>query len=176
MFKTKDNPIIHLYIQKVGFRISETDFLFCGNFLFLTKIYHEKIVILIYILIFGVSFAQEKDILKVLHEQQTAWNNGDIENFLKGYWKDDSLLFIGSKGPTYGWQKTLDNYKKTYPNKEMMGILEFSDIQVKMLGKKHAYVFGKWKLIRANDTPNGIYTLVFQKFNDGWKIISDHTN
>ncbi len=88
----------------------------------------------------------------------------------------DSLLFIGSKGPTYGWQKTLDNYKKTYPNKEMMGILEFSDIQVKKLGKKHAYVFGKWKLIRANDTPNGIYTLVFQKFNDGWKIISDHTN
>ena len=136
----------------------------------------KKIVILIYILIFGVSFAQEKDILKVLHEQQTAWNNGDIENFMKGYWKDDSLLFIGSKGPTYGWQKTLDNYKKTYPNKEMMGILEFSDIQVKMLGKKHAYVFGKWKLIRANDTPNGIYTLVFQKFKDGWKIISDHTN
>ncbi len=58
----------------------------------------------------------------------------------------------------------------------MMGVLEFSDIHVKMLGKKHAYVFGKWKLIRANDTPNGIYTLVFQKFNDGWKIISDHTN
>ena len=73
----------------------------------------KKIVILIYILIFGVSFSQEKNILKVLHEQQTAWNNGDIENFMKGYWKDDSLLFIGSKGPTYGWQKTLDNYKKT---------------------------------------------------------------
>ncbi len=125
---------------------------------------------------FGIFFSQEKDILKVLHTQQTAWNNGDIENFMKGYWKDDSLLFIGSKGPTYGWQKTLDNYKKTYPNKEMMGVLEFSDIHVKMLGKKHAYVFGKWKLIRANDTPNGIYTLVFQKFNDGWKIISDHTN
>ena len=85
---------------------------------------------------FGIFFSQEKDILKVLHEQQTAWNKGDIENFMKGYWKDDSLLFIGSKGPTYGWQKTLDNYKKTYPNKEMMGILEFSDIQVKMLGKK----------------------------------------
>ena len=61
---------------------------------------------------FGIFFSQEKDILKVLHEQQTAWNNGEIENFMKGYWKDDSLLFIGSKGPTYGWQKTLDNYKK----------------------------------------------------------------
>ena len=84
---------------------------------------------------FGIFFSQEKDILKVLHTQQTAWNNGDIENFMKGYWKDDSLLFIGSKGPTYGWQKTLDNYKKTYPNKEMMGVLEFSDIHVKMLVK-----------------------------------------
>jgi hypothetical protein len=103
----------------------------------------KKIVILIYILIFGVSSAQEKDILKVLHTQQTAWNNGEIENFMNGYWKNDSLLFIGSKGPTYGWQKTLDNYKKTYPNKEMMGILEFSDIHVKMLGKKTCLRFRK---------------------------------
>ena len=109
-------------------------------------------------------------------DQQTAWNNGNIDGYMQGYWKNDSLLFIGSKGPTYGWQKTLDNYKKSYPNKEKMGILEFSDIQVKILGKKHAYVFGKWKLVRTNDSPNGIYTLIFEKFKDGWKIISDHTN
>lgn len=124
--------------------------------------------------IFGIS--QKKEILNVLHEQQICWNNGDLDGFMKGYWKSDSLLFIGSKGPTYGWQKTLDNYKKSYPNKEKMGILEFSDVNVKMLGKKHAYVFGKWKLIRQNDSPNGIYTLTFQKFRDEWKIISDHTN
>ena len=123
-----------------------------------------------------LSFCQEKDILKVMTTQQIAWNNGDIDGFMKGYWKNDSLLFIGSKGPTYGWQKTLDNYKKSYPNKEKMGILEFSDIKVKMLGKNYAYVFGKWKLVRTNDSPNGIYTLIFQKFKDGWKIISDHTN
>jgi len=108
--------------------------------------------------------------------QQIAWNNGDIDGFMKGYWKNDSLLFIGSKGPTYGWKKTLDNYKKSYPNKEKMGFLEFSDIKVKMLGKNYAYVLGKWKLVRTNDSPNGIYTLIFQKFKDGWKIISDHTN
>lgn len=123
-----------------------------------------------------LSFCQEKDILKVMTTQQIAWNNGDIDGFMKGYWKNDSLLFIGSKGPTYGWQKTLDNYKKSYPNKEKMGILEFSDIKVKMLGKNYAYVFGKWKLVRTNDSPNGIYTLIFQKFKDGWRIISDHTN
>jgi ketosteroid isomerase-like protein len=123
-----------------------------------------------------LSFSQEKDILHVLQQQQLDWNKGDIESFMNGYWKSDSLLFIGSKGPTYGWQKTLDNYKKSYPNKEKMGVLEFSDIQVKMLGKDYAYVFGKWKLIRQNDSPNGIYTLVFQKFKDGWGIISDHTH
>ena len=128
------------------------------------------------LLFYVVSFSQKKEILKVMTEQQTAWNNGNIDGYMQGYWKNDSLLFIGSKGPTYGWQKTLDNYKKSYPNKEKMGILEFSDIQVKILGKKHAYVFGKWKLVRTNDSPNGIYTLIFEKFKNGWKIISDHTN
>lgn len=128
------------------------------------------------LLFYVVSFSQKKEILKVMTDQQTAWSNGDIDGYMKGYWKNDSLLFIGSKGPTYGWQKTLDNYKKSYPNKEKMGTLEFTDIQVKMLGEKYAYVFGKWKLIRANDSPNGIYTLIFEKFKDGWKIISDHTN
>ena len=128
------------------------------------------------LLFYVVSFSQKKEILKVMTDQQTAWNNGNIDGYMQGYWKNDSLLFIGSKGPTYGWQKTLDNYKKSYPNKEKMGILEFSDVQVKILGKKHAYVFGKWKLVRTNDSPNGIYTLIFEKFKDGWKIILDHTN
>ena len=128
------------------------------------------------LLFYVVSFSQKKEILKVMTDQQTAWNNGNIDGYMQGYWKNDSLLFICSKGPTYGWQKTLDNYKKSYPNKEKMGILEFSDVQVKILGKKHAYVFGKWKLVRTNDSPNGIYTLIFQKFKNGWKIISDHTN
>ena len=136
----------------------------------------KKIFFLLLFSLPFLSFCQEKDILKVMTTQQIAWNNGDIDGFMKGYWKNDSLLFIGSKGPTYGWQKTLDNYKKSYPNKEKMGILEFSDIKVKMLGKNYAYVFGKWKLVRTNDSPNGIYTLIFEKFKDGWKIISDHTN
>ncbi len=131
---------------------------------------------LLFLLMFpALFFTQEKDILNVLQTQQQAWNNGDLETFMKGYWKSDSLMFIGSGGVTYGWQNTLDNYKKTYPSKGKMGTLEFSDIQVKMLGEEYASVFGKWKLIRENDAPNGIYTLVFQKFRDGWKIISDHS-
>lgn len=136
----------------------------------------KKLYLLLLIALPFLSFSQKKEILKVMTDQQTAWNNGNIDGYMQGYWKNDSLLFIGSKGPTYGWQKTLGNYKKSYPNKEKMGTLEFSDLQIKILGKKHAFVFGKWKLIRQNDSPNGIYTLIFEKFKDGWKIISDHTN
>lgn len=135
----------------------------------------KKILLLAFLSASLSIFSQKKEIINVMKTQQTAWNNGDIEKFMQGYWKSDSLLFIGSRGPTYGWQTTLDNYKKSYPTKEKMGILEFSDIQVKPLGKKFAYVFGKWKLQRVEDAPGGIYTLIFQKFNDGWKIISDHT-
>ena len=136
----------------------------------------KKSILLLLILSFSLGFSQEKEILKVLHTQQEAWNKGNLETFMSGYWKNDALLFVGSSGPTYGWQKTLDNYKQTYPNKEKMGFLEFSDISVKPLGKDYAFVFGKWKLIRENDSPNGVYTLIFQKFKDGWKIISDHSS
>ena len=136
----------------------------------------KKSILLLLLLGFTLGFSQEKEILKVLHTQQEAWNKGNLETFMSGYWKSEALLFVGSSGPTYGWQKTLDNYKKTYPNKEKMGILEFSDISVKPLGKDYAFVFGKWKLIRENDSPNGVYTLIFQKFKDGWKIISDHSS
>lgn len=135
----------------------------------------KKILLLAFLSASLSVFCQKKEIINVMKSQQTAWNNGDIEKFMQGYWESDSLLFIGSRGPTYGWQATLDNYKKSYPTKVKMGTLEFSEIHVKPLGKKFAYVFGKWKLQRAEDTPGGIYTLIFQKFNDGWKIISDHT-
>lgn len=94
---------------------------------------------------------------------------------MQGYWKSDSLVFVGSRGLTYGWKKTLENYKKSYPTTEKMGVLEFSDLRITLLGKKNALVYGKWKLIRKEDAPGGIFSLVFQKINQEWKIISDHT-
>lgn len=119
--------------------------------------------------------AQKKQILQVLESQKNAWNKGDIEGYMQGYWKSDSLVFIGSKGPTFGWTKTLENYKKGYPTTEKMGVLDFSNLQVKMLGRSYALVIGEWKLVRKNDEPHGIFTLVFQNFPSGWKVISDHT-
>lgn len=135
----------------------------------------KKIFILTLLSIFSIFQAQEKEILKVMTDQQIAWNNGDLDGFMQGYWKSEEMMFIGKSGPNYGWQKTLDNYKKSYPTKEKMGILSFSDQKIKMLGKNYAYVFGKWKLTRKDGDLGGIYTLVFQKFKDGWKVISDHT-
>ena len=135
----------------------------------------KKIFLLLLFSIFSIFQAQEKEILKVMTDQQIAWNNGDLDGFMQGYWKSEEMMFIGKSGPNYGWQKTLDNYKKSYPTKEKMGILSFSDQKIKMLGKNYAHVFGKWKLTRKDGDLGGIYTLVFQKFKDGWKVISDHT-
>ena len=125
----------------------------------------KKFVLFFILFLSAGTFAQEKEIIKVLETQQKAWNEGNLEVFMEGYWKSDSLLFVGSKGPTYGWQPTLDNYKKSYPGKA-----------VTMLGKNYASVFGRWKLTREKDTPEGIYTLDFRKFKNGWKIISDHSS
>lgn len=122
-------------------------------------------------------FAQDKQaILKVLHTQQLAWNRGDIDDFMQGYWKSDSLLFVGKEAPTYGWQTTLDHYKKSYPDKAAMGQLTFTIIQVKLLDPKNAFVLGGWKLDREKDTPGGYFTLWFRKINGKWKIVCDHTS
>lgn len=128
-----------------------------------------------FISLYQIFSAQEKDILKVMNDQQIAWNNGNLEEFMQGYWKSEEMMFIGKSGANFGWKKTLDNYKKSYATKEKMGILTFSDMKIKMLGKKYAQVFGKWHLTRVEGDLGGIYTLVFQKFKNGWKIISDHT-
>ena len=121
--------------------------------------------------------AQDKQaILKVMDTQSQAWNKGDISGFMQGYWHSDSLLFVGSKGPTYGWQRTLDNYKKNYPDKASMGILSFHDIKINLLDSNNAFVLGAWQLKREKDTPSGYFTLWFKKIKGEWKIVVDHTS
>lgn len=115
-------------------------------------------------------------IVKLMTDQQTAWNNGDIEGFMQGYWKSDSLMFIGKRGPTYGWQQTLDNYKKGYPDKAAMGKLTFRIDKVELLGKQDAFVMGAWGLEREKDKPGGYFTLWFKKIRGMWKIVCDHTS
>ena len=114
---------------------------------------------------------------KVLEKQESAWNSGDIESFMEGYWESDSLMFIGSKGLNYGWQVTLNNYKKSYPDTQTMGKLTFTILNMKQLGRKHALVVGKWHLDR-NEMENleGHFSLVWRKIRKKWLIIADHSS
>ena len=135
------------------------------------------IVFLLLTFTFSTLHAQDKQaILKLMNDQQTAWNNGDIETFMQGYWKSDSLLFVGKAAPTHGWQATLDNYKRGYPDKAAMGILTFDILKVELLDPQNAFVLGGWHLKREKDSPGGYFTLWFKKINGEWKIVCDHTS
>ena len=125
------------------------------------------------------SFAQPKNelaIRNILATQTAAWNRGEIDNFMKGYWENDSLMFIGKSGVTYGWTNTLNNYKKGYPDTAAMGKLVFTLIQVKKLSGKYYHVTGKWLLKRSIGDVGGHYTLLFKKINGRWVIVSDHSS
>ncbi|WPU95138.1 DUF4440 domain-containing protein [Mucilaginibacter sabulilitoris] len=129
------------------------------------------------IIVSNSSKAQDRQaILKVMHDQELAWNRGDINSFMQTYWKSDSLLFVGKTGPVFGWQTTLNNYKKRYPDKAAMGQLKFTILQVKVLDATNAFLYGGWQLKRAKDAPGGYYTLWFRKIKGEWKIVCDHTS
>ena len=116
-----------------------------------------------------------EEIQKVMGLQEEAWNEGNIEQFMEGYWKSDSLMFIGKNGIKYGWQTTLDNYKVSYPDKTAMGKLNFEILKLEVNGVS-AYMLGKWKLTRTEDMPNGHFTLYWKKKDNKWLITIDHTS
>lgn len=109
-------------------------------------------------------------------QQELAWNRGDLEGFMKGYWYSDSLRFIGSRGLTYGWKNTLQNYQNSYPDKDAMGTLVFTILSVEILSKKSAFVVGKWHLARENGDLSGHYTLLWRKIKGVWVIVADHSS
>ncbi len=131
--------------------------------------------------IISISFcnAQNKTataITKTLYAQQDSWNKGDLEEFMQPYWHSDSLTFIGKSGITYGWQQTLDNYKKGYPNKDAMGKLEFTILKITQLSSRDASVIGKWNLTRTMGDVGGYFTLLWKKINGKWVIVQDHSS
>jgi uncharacterized protein (TIGR02246 family) len=119
--------------------------------------------------------AQEQ-IQAVLDMQQEAWNRGDAEAFLQGYWHSPDLTFSGSGGITRGWDDLLERYHKSYPDRAAMGQLTFSGLEFRELGPRAFLVLGSWHLTRASGDVGGVFTLVFQKFPEGWRIIHDHTS
>jgi ketosteroid isomerase-like protein len=112
----------------------------------------------------------------VLADQEKAWNHGDLEGYMQGYWKNDSLSFIGKSGITYGWQPTLNNYKRSYPDAAAMGKLTFRILHTELQGPKSAYVTGKWHLGRTAGNLQGHFSLLLKKINNRWVIVSDHSS
>ncbi|MES2330949.1 MAG: nuclear transport factor 2 family protein [Bacteroidota bacterium] len=123
--------------------------------------------------------AQNKDeqtIRSILADQTIQWNKGNIDAFMQGYWKSDSLLFVGKSGPKYGFQNTLESYKKGYPDAAAMGKLSFDILKVQKLSSDCYFVLGKWALKRTIGDVSGHYTLIFRKINNQWVIVSDHSS
>ena len=115
---------------------------------------------------------------QVLHTQQDAWNRHDLDAFMAGYWNSPDLTFFSGASERHGWQETMDRYRATYqsPGHEM-GKLEFSGLRIEMLGADAAFVRGEFHLTMPDGkTPHGLFTLVFRRFADGWKIVHDHTS
>ena len=111
-----------------------------------------------------------------MDEQVKAWNAGDLVRFMEPYWHSDSLMFIGKSGITYGWEKTLANYRKGYPDTASMGKLDFTIVHIKRLSVLYFSVVGKWHLARTIGDASGHFTLLFKRINNRWVIISDHSS
>jgi len=116
------------------------------------------------------------DVTAVMDEQAAAWNRGNIDAFMSGYWNSSELVFVSGDTVTRGWQPTLDRYKKNYNSREKMGTLKFSDLEIDVISKNAAVVLGSWSLRRSNDNPKGKFTLIFRRLNGGWRIVHDHTS
>jgi len=116
-----------------------------------------------------------QDIQKVLADQVAAWNARNLEDFMAYYWRSESLTFQSGPNRLRGWQTMLDRYKRNYAG-DKWGVLSFSDLEVSVLAPDAAYVLGRWKLEGTAEPLGGVFTLVFRKFPEGWRIIHDHTS
>lgn len=119
---------------------------------------------------------RQREVLNVLAAQVKAWNEGDIDGYMEGYARSDSLRFASGGQVTYGWTSTMERYKDRYSSKRKMGTLTFSDLDVTLISDDAALVFGRWNLERRHDKPWGLFTLLLRRTDDGWRIVHDHTS
>lgn len=138
----------------------------------------KRIIFLLFLLPLGVQAQSEAQlaIRKVLDQQAADWNHGNLEAFMQGYWNNDSLRFIGKKGITYGWKPVLENYRKSYGNLALMGILTFDKLKIELLGEDAALVTGSWRVVTKTSEQGGWYSLIFKYIDNRWVIVLDHTS
>ena len=140
-----------------------------------------KVIVLFSILFCfsSVCVSQDKDenvVRSLLQSQAQQWNAGNVKQFMSTYWNNDSLMFIGKNGITYGWQKTMDNYIKGYPDTTSMGKLNFDLLSVKKISVEYFFVVGKWHLRRTIGDLAGSFTLLVKKIKGRWLIVADHSS
>lgn len=139
----------------------------------------NKFLLLLIALFFGgtsLTFAQNKDekaIIELMKKQEAAWSKGDLEGFMQGYWQSDSLTYYSGARITKGWQTTLDNYKKGYPNQDYTGTLKFIIDQITPINEGAYYVMGQYHLTRKVGDANGTFMIIFKKIKGEWKIVAD---
>jgi ketosteroid isomerase-like protein len=124
----------------------------------------------------SLSLADREEIMGIMAAQSDAWNQGDLKAFMKGYWENDSLVFIGSKGLTYGWDATLAYYQLRYPDRTAMGTLTFDILQLRPAGPGHAFMIGRWHLARTVGDLSGHFSLLWRKIEGKWVIVADHSS
>jgi ketosteroid isomerase-like protein len=124
----------------------------------------------------GRTKKDEASIRKIMDDQAAAWNRGDIDGFMAGYWKSDKLQFVGTDSVTKGWQATTDRNKPNYNSREKMGTLSFTDVEFIPISKDAAFIVMSWSLKRTSDNPHGKSTLLWRKFKEGWRIVVDHSS
>jgi uncharacterized protein (TIGR02246 family) len=139
----------------------------------------NRFIFLLILLLAGCSsqdkVGDEKAIRDLLQRQEIAWNEGNIKEFMEGYWKSDSLMFIGTN-ITRGWNATLERYHKNYPDRETMGTLRFTFYEFRFIDDDACMVTGRYQLTRAADQPTGMFTLLLRKTDGHWTIVYDHTS
>ena len=143
------------------------------------KQFSVVILSIFFLLPFSLTAQESKDIATVksiLLRQQNDWNKGDIDAFMNGYWTSDNLKFVGATGITYGYEATLKNYHKRYPDRAIMGQLTFGIKSVEKLSRKVIMLVGTWDLDRASGPIGGYFTLMWKKIKGEWVVISDHTS
>lgn len=116
------------------------------------------------------------EITEIILAGVEGWNQGDIEEFMGQYWQSDDLRFASGGTVSFGWRTVLDRYENRYPDRQAMGHLVFSDLDVRLLGAEAALAFGRWTLEREGDAPTGLFTLVLRRLPEGWRIVHDHTS
>lgn len=118
----------------------------------------------------------EADIKSVMKMQEAAWSDGDVHQFMEGYWKSENLSFVGKSGINKGWETTLNNYIKGYPDKAAMGTLTFDILEMNRISNDAYHMIGRYTLVRDIDKPTGLFTLIWKYIDGQWLIVSDHTS